>query len=559
MVIQKFIKDDFRIVVAQLNPVMGDIEGNLSLAKMAYQEAQEKNADLMLLTELFVSAYSPEDLALKPSFVKSCENAVKKLAEVTKDGPGIVIGTPISNGKAVYNGVMFLDDGKVIAEYLKFDLPNYAEFDEKRVFSPGPCLEPIVYRGVVLGIVICEDIWNNPSICEDLRKKGAEIILVSNASPYRRHKTLERISIVCEQAIRSAVPIIYANQVGGQDELVFDGGSFALDGQGAIAFQMKHFESHVALTHWQKKSVGWQCILGPKEELLSGICADYHACILGLGDYVNKNGFKDVLLGLSGGIDSALCATMAVDALGADRVCAVMMPYHYTSQESLQDAEDCARLLNCRYEVISIVQPVESFLNVMAPIFSGLPSDVTEENIQSRVRGTVLMALSNKLGSMVITTGNKSEMAVGYATLYGDMNGGFNPIKDLYKMHVYALAEWRNKNYSHRFLGKEGVVIPSNIIKKAPSAELRENQKDEDFLPPYPILDDILQLLVEDDMSIDDVVQCGYSQEVVKRIEHSLYVSEHKRRQSAPGVKISYKSFGRDRRYPITNRFRDKN
>ncbi|UTO28848.1 NAD+ synthase [Bartonella harrusi] len=553
------MKNDFRVAIAQLNPVVGDIEGNFSLAVMAHQKAKEEGADLVLFTELFISAYPPEDLVLKAAFTKTCEDAVKKLAKATIGGPGIIIGLPLMHDNTIYNGVMLLDEGQIIAESYKFDLPNYAEFDEKRLFSPGPRPEPILYRGIKLGIVICEDIWNDPSLCAELGNKGAEIILVLNGSPYSRNKTLKRIEVVYAQALQSGRPIIYANQVGGQDELVFDGGSFALNGQGKMVFQMKHFESHIALTHWQRKTTEWQCISGPNENLLSGLAADYQACVLGLRDYVNKNRFKDVILGLSGGIDSALCTTIAVDALGAERVRTVMMPYHYTSQESLKDAKECARLLGCHYEVVPIVQPVEAFLKTMAPVFVGLSPDITEENLQSRVRGTILMALSNKFGSMVVTTGNKSEMAVGYATLYGDMNGGFNPLKDIYKMQVYALAEWRNKNHLQNFKGPEGIVIPLNVIEKAPSAELRENQKDEDSLPPYPVLDDILQSLVENDMSVCDIVKRGYLRETVEKIEQLLYGAEYKRRQSAPGVKISHKNFGRDRRYPIVNRFRDKN
>ncbi|MCZ2158438.1 NAD+ synthase [Bartonella sp. 220] len=553
------MKNDFRVAIAQLNPVVGDIEGNFSLAIMAHQKAKKGGADLVLFTELFISAYPPEDLVLKAAFTKACEDAVEKLAKVTIGGPGIIIGLPLRRYNNIYNGAMLLDEGKIIAESYKFDLPNYAEFDEKRLFSPGPRPEPILYRGIKLGIVICEDIWNDPSLCAELGDKGAEIILALNGSPYSRNKTLKRIEVVRVQALQSGRPVIYANQVGGQDELVFDGGSFALNGQGKMVFQMKHFESQIALTHWQRKATEWQCISGPNENLLSGFAADYQACVLGLRDYVHKNRFKDVILGLSGGIDSALCTAMAVDALGTERVRTVMMPYHYTSQESLKDAKECAHLLGCHYEVIPIMQPVEAFLKTMAPVFLGFPPDVTEENLQSRVRGTILMALSNKFGSMVVTTGNKSEMAVGYATLYGDMNGGFNPLKDIYKMQVYALAEWRNENHLQNFEGPEGIVIPQNIIEKAPSAELRENQKDEDSLPPYPVLDDILQSFVENDMSVCDIVKRGYLRETVEKIEQLLYGAEYKRRQSAPGVKISHKNFGRDRRYPIVNRFRDRN
>ncbi len=556
--IQGLMKNDFRVAIAQLNPVVGDIEGNFSLAVIAHQKAKEEGADLILFTELFISAYPPEDLILKPAFTKTCEDTVKKLAKITVGGPGIIIGLPLRRNNTIYNGVMLLDEGQVVSESMKFDLPNYAEFDEKRLFSPGPRPEPIIYRGIRLGIVICEDIWNDSSLCAELGNKGAEIILVLNGSPYSRNKTLKRLEIVRAHAFQSGIPIIYANQVGGQDELVFDGGSFALNGRGETVFQMKHFESHIAVNHWQRKTTGWQCVSAPKENLLNGLAADYQACVLGLRDYINKNRFKNVILGLSGGIDSALCAAMAVDALGAEKVRTVMMPYHYTSQESLKDAKECADLLGCHYEIIPIAQPVEAFLNTMAPVFLGLSPDVTEENLQSRIRGTLLMALSNKFGSMVVTTGNKSEMAVGYATLYGDMNGGFNPLKDIYKMQVYALAKWRNTNHLHNLRGPKGIVIPANIIEKAPSAELRENQKDEDFLPPYPILDDILQSLVENDMSIGDIVQRGYSRETVEKVEQLLYAAEYKRRQSAPGVKISYKNFGRDRRYPIVNHFRDK-
>lgn len=464
---QKLIKNDFRIFVAQLDPVIGDIDGNFSLAMMAYQEAQKQGADLVLLTKLFVSAYPLEDLVLKPAFTEACEGVIGKLAEATTEGPGIIVGVPLRRDDAVYNGTVLLDGGRIISECLGFDLRNNAAFDKKGAFSPSLGSELIVHRGIKLGIVICEDILNDPSIDSEFGDEKAEILLVFDGSPYFRDKMLKRVDVVRAHAIRSGVPVIYVNQIGGQDEFVFDGGSFALDGQGKIAFQMKHFESHISLNHWQRKSTGWQCISGPSEKLLDGLAADYHACVLALRDYVNKNRFKDVVLGLSGGVDSALCAAMAADALGAERVRTVMMPYHYTSEQSLKDAEDCARLLGCHYEIIPIFQPVEGFLSALALVCSGTQPDVTEENLQSRARGTILMALSNTFGSMVVTTGNKSEMSVGYTTLYGDMCGGFNPIKDLYKTQVYALAEWRNKNHSQNLLGAKGAVIPSNIITKA--------------------------------------------------------------------------------------------
>ncbi|MHC5308125.1 NAD+ synthase [Bartonella sp. LJL80] len=556
---KKLIDKDFKLAVAQLNPVVGDIKGNLALALKAHEQASALGADLVLFTELFISGYPPEDLVLKHAFTTACEKAVRELATLTAQGAGILIGVPLRRNGAVYNGAMLLDGGEVIGECLKHDLPNYGEFDEKRVFSAGPKPSPVVFRGLSLGIPICEDIWNDTHIAAHLGRQGAEIILVPNGSPYSRSKPALRPKVVMTQVANASLPIVYANQIGGQDELVFDGGSFAYQADGTQAFQMKHFESQLAISDWHKTDHRWHCVSGPQERLLTGLAADYQACILGFGDYVNKNRFKDVVLGLSGGIDSAICAAIAVDALGAERVRAIMLPYRYTSAESFKDAEDCARALGCVYETVPIFAPVEGFLSALENLFEGTDSGITEENLQSRSRGTILMAISNKFGSMVVTTGNKSEMSVGYATLYGDMNGGFNPIKDLYKMQVYALSDWRNKNQPVAALGPEGMVIPQNIIDKAPSAELRENQKDEDSLPPYPVLDDILQCLVEDEMSVEDIVKRGHSRETVERIEHLLYLAEYKRRQSAPGVKISHKNFGRDRRYPITNRFRDKN
>lgn len=547
------------IAVAQLNPTVGDIDGNLALAVQAHKDATQAGADIILFSELFISGYPPEDLVLKKAFTDTCEQAVQKLASMTAVGAGIIIGVPLRRDDKIYNMAVVLDGGKVIAEVKKFDLPNYSEFDEKRVFSSGSRPSSVTFRGMKIGIPICEDIWNDKNICADLAHQGCEIIFVLNGSPYTRNKPHYRTAVVRTQIDGASLPIIYANQVGGQDELVFDGGSFALNGDGSIAFQMKHFESQLSISHWRKQNDKWFCKSGQNEKILEGQAADYQACMLGFGDYVNKNRFKDVVLGLSGGIDSALCAAIATDALGADRVRAIMLPYRYTSQQSIKDAEDCAKMLGCHYDTVSIFEPVEGFQNALKHIFEGTQSGITEENLQSRTRGTILMAISNKFGSMVVTTGNKSEMSVGYATLYGDMNGGFNPIKDLYKMEVYALSDWRNNNTPLSCLGPANHVIPKNIIEKAPSAELRENQKDEDSLPPYPVLDDILHCLVDDEMSLSDIILRGHSRETVERIEHLLYLSEYKRRQSAPGVKISRKNFGRDRRYPITNRFRDKN
>ena len=552
--------DTLRIAVAQLNPTVGDINGNLAKAREARADAARQGADLVLFTELFIAGYPPEDLVLKPAFVAACEKAVDAFAQETADGgPGVAIGTPLSRPSGIHNAIVLLDGGKMIAERYKIDLPNYGEFDEKRVFKPGASMPgPVNFRGVRLGIPICEDIWGDLGVCETLAESGAEILLVPNGSPYYRGKLEVRHQVAIRQVIESGLPLLYANMVGGQDELVFDGASFAISAEKRLAFQMSQFEETVVVTTWRREGDGWSCDEGPMSVIPEKEEADYRACMLGLRDYVNKNGFKNVVLGLSGGIDSALCAALAVDALGEERVRAVMMPYRYTSQASLKDAEDCARALGCRYDIVPIAPPVEGFTEALARLFDGTGAGVTEENLQSRARGTLLMAISNKFGSMVVTTGNKSEMSVGYATLYGDMNGGFNPIKDLYKMQVYALARWRNAHVPPTALGPSGEVIPVSIIEKVPSAELRENQTDQDSLPPYPVLDDILECLVENEMAVDEIVARGHDRELVHRVEHMLYVAEYKRRQAAPGVKITRKNFGRDRRYPITNRFRDR-
>ncbi|MET0598979.1 MAG: NAD+ synthase [Mesorhizobium sp.] len=552
--------DILRIAVAQLNPTVGDVAGNLARAREARADAARQGADLVLYTELFLAGYPPEDLVLKPAFLAACEKAANEFAADTADGgPGIVVGVPLKRPSGTHNAVVVADGGKVLAERYKIDLPNYGEFDEKRVFQPGPDMPgPVSFRGVRLGIPICEDIWGELGVCETLSESGAEILLVPNGSPYYRGKQELRQQVVLRQVIESGLPLIWANQLGGQDELIFDGASFAIGRDKSLAFQMSQFEEAVVVATWRRHADGWSCAEGPMAKLPEREEADYRACMLGLRDYVNKNGFKNVVLGLSGGIDSAICAALAVDALGEERLRAVMMPYRYTSEASLKDAEACARALGCRYDVVPIFEPVEGFAKALAPLFEGTQQGITEENLQSRARGTILMAISNKFGSMVVTTGNKSEMSVGYATLYGDMNGGFNPIKDLYKMQVYGLSRWRNAHVPPSALGPSGEVIPVSIIDKAPSAELRPDQTDQDTLPPYPVLDDILECLVEDEMSVDEIVARGHDRATVARVEHLLYIAEYKRRQAAPGVKITRKNFGRDRRYPITNRFRDK-
>ena len=545
------------IAVAQLNSTVGDIIGNVEKARAARATAAAQGADIVVFPELFIAGYPPEDLVLKPAFQAGCRSAIETLArETSADGPALLVGTPWLDAGKLYNAVALLEGGAITALRYKVDLPNYGVFDEKRVFTPGPMPGPVNFRGVRLGVPICEDIWGT-EVVECLAETGAEILVVPNGSPYWRQKGDVRINIAVARVTEQGLPTIYVNQVGGQDELVFDGVSFGLHADCSLAFQFAAFQETVATTHWVRQSGAWRCENGPQVASVEADRADYSACVLGLRDYVNKNGFPGVVLGLSGGIDSALCAAMAVDALGAERVRCMMLPYKFTSQESLKDAAACARALGVRYEILPIAAAVEGFEAALAPAFSGLPRDVTEENLQARTRGTILMAISNKFNLMVVTTGNKSEMSVGYATLYGDMNGGFNPIKDLYKTEVFRLARLRNSWKPDGAKGPDGPVIPDNIITRPPTAELRENQKDEDSLPAYAVLDPILERLVEHEEPISAIVAAGFDRDIVMRVDRMINIAEYKRRQAAPGVKVTLKNFGRDRRYPITNRFRD--
>lgn len=546
-----------RLALAQLNPVLGDISGNLKRARAARADAAKAGADLIVFTELFICGYPPEDLVLKPAFQLACMTAVEEFAGDTADGgPAVLIGSPWREGDTLMNAVALLNDGRIEAVRYKVDLPNYGVFDEKRVFSPGPLPGPVTVKGVRIGVPICEDIWTD-EVTECLVETGAELLIVPNGSPYSQWKPDKRLQIVISRVVETGLPLVYLNQVGGQDELLFDGASFGIEGDRTLGFQLPAFQETVAIVDYERTRGRWTSKNGSIVPMPDGIAADYAACVLGLRDYVEKNRFPGVVLGLSGGIDSAVVAAMAVDALGSDRVHCVMLPYLYTASESLQDAEACARALGCRYDVVPIAPVIDGFNQVLAPVFAGRNADVTEENLQSRARGTILMAISNKFGSMVLTTGNKSEMSCGYATLYGDMNGGFNPIKDLYKQQVFAAARWRNENQPAGAKGPQGIVIPENIITRPPSAELRPDQKDEDSLPPYAILDAILECLVERELPISEIVARGYDLDTVKRVEGLLRVAEYKRRQAAPGVKITHKNFGRDRRYPITNAFRD--
>ena len=550
-------RDQLTLALAQFNPTVGDVSGNADKVRKARAEAAASSADIVMLPELFLAGYPPEDLVLKPAFIDLCRATLEVLARETADGgPAVLVGLPWAENGKLFNAYAALDGGRIVGVRFKVDLPNYGVFDEKRVFDVGPMPGPMALRGVRLGLPVCEDIWG-PDVVECLVETGAEILLVPNGSPYWRSKTDERINVAAARVTESGLPLVYLNQVCGQDELVFDGASFGLNADSTLAFQMNAFVEEIAITRWEKISGQWRCASGPRQIVPEGDEADYSACVLGLRDYVAKNGFSGVVLGLSGGIDSAICAAMAVDALGPEKVHCVMMPYRFTSTDSLNDAEICAQALKVRYDSLPITAAVEGMEAVLQPLFAGKARDITEENMQSRARGTMLMSISNKFGPMVVTTGNKSEMSVGYATLYGDMNGGFNPIKDLYKMEVYRLSALRNHWKPTGALGPDGEVIPVNILHKAPTAELRENQTDQDSLPPYEVLDAVLEMLVESEMLVSEIVALGYPLETVRRIERLLFLAEYKRRQSAPGVKVTRKSFGRDRRYPITNRFRD--
>lgn len=552
-----------KFALAQLNPVMGDLAKNVALARQARAQASALGADIVIFTELFLCGYPPEDLIDKDAFMNACQRACVDLAGDTADGgPAILMGTPWwGDGEGTerkrYNAVALMENGKVTATRAKVHLPNYGVFDEKRVFDAGPMPGPINFKGVRLGVPICEDAWFD-DVTECLEETGAEILIVPNGSPWWEAKSDERQQVMIARVSQTKLPLIYTNQLGGQDELVFDGGSFALAADNTLSIQMPQFQSALSTLEATRSPTGWTFERSSLAPLYKDLEADWRACVMGLGDYVNKNGFPGVVLGLSGGIDSAICAAMAVDALGPERVHCVMMPYRYTAKDSLDDAQACAKALGVRYDVVEIADPVEGFLTALGPLFAGTDEGVTEENLQSRTRGTLLMALSNKFGAMVVTTGNKSEMSVGYATLYGDMNGGFNPIKDVYKIDVYRMAAWRNANHPAGLLGPGGEVIPERIITKAPSAELRPDQTDQDSLPEYDVLDGILRGLVEDEKSVSQIVADGYDLATVARIEHLLYIAEYKRRQSAPGVKLTSRNFGRDRRYPITNRFRDR-
>ena len=547
--------DHLKIAFAQMPQRVGDLRGNADA--MLSKRAEAGDVDLIVFPEMQLIGYPAEDMIEKPALSAQASVELHRLARATGDGgPAMLVGTLIREGDALYNSVVLLEGGSVAAVRHKHELPNYGTFDEKRHFDAGPLPDPIDFKGVKIGIPICEDGWF-PAVCANLKAKGAVFLLAPNGSPYEIDKDDYRATKVTGARVaETGLPFAYLNRTGGQDELVFDGASFILNGDGTMAHQLPDWEDALRITDWTREPDGWACKPGEICALDPFPADTWHAMMIGLRDYVNANRFPGVILGLSGGIDSAICAALAADALGPDRVWCVMLPSRFTSQASLDDAADCARMIGCRLDTIPITPAVEAFDVMLSGSFADQDYDLTEENVQSRIRGVTLMALSNKFGPMLVTTGNKSEMAVGYATIYGDMAGGYNPIKDAYKMTVFALARWRNANKPRLGLGPDGPVMPESIITKPPSAELRPDQKDSDSLPDYHVLDPILLGLVEEELSVDDVAARGFDRDVVARIELLLYTAEYKRRQAPPGVKLGKKNFGRDRRYPITNAFR---
>jgi NAD+ synthase len=547
------MSETLRIALAQINLHAGQIEANIAAIRRARAEGARLGADLVVTPEMSVAGYPPEDLVRKPAFVKACEVAVAALALDTADGgPGLIVGGPWQDGPSLYNAAFVIDGGRIITRRAKHELPNYGVFDEKRLFNAGASPGPVAFRGVRLGLMICEDWWF-PAVSETLAESGAEMLLSINGSPFEDGKQARRISLAVERVVETGLAYVFCAMVCGQDELVFEGASFVLNPDRSLAVQMPFFEESVTLTEWVREGERLVCApqkLTPEPRRLEAI---YRCMMLGLSDYVRKNGFPGVLLGLSGGIDSAISAAVATDALGPAHVRCVMLPSPYTSPHSLEDAAACASLLGVRCDTVPITPAMGAFDQALAPLFEGRPADTTEENIQSRTRGIILMAMSNKFGDMLLTTGNKSEMSVGYSTLYGDMCGGYSVLKDVYKTTVFELSRWRNENVPKGALGPRGPVMPERVITKPPSAELKDNQTDQDSLPPYSTLDGILSGLVEGERAVDEMVTAGYDRATVLRVWRMLDRAEYKRRQAPPGVKITARAFGRDRRYPVTN------
>ena len=548
------MSDQFKITLAQLNATVGDLKGNADKVMKAWEKARDEQSNIIAFPELFITGYNPQDLILKPAFQKASTEMIQKIAEACSQGPAIAVGGPFCDEKNLYNAYYILSGGKIQAVIKKHHLPNEEVFDEVRLFSSGNVDGPFQVDQMRIGSPICEDAWHS-DIVETLAETGAQTLLVPNGSPYYRSKTEIRQNVMVSRVVESGLPLVYLNLVGGQDDQVFDGGSFVLNPGGELVLQMPQFQESVETCVFKKSAGSWKAEVGHKSRILEPLESDYFAMVMGLRDYCKKAGFDRVVIGLSGGVDSALVATIAADALGPQSVRAVMLPSEYTSKGSLDDAAELSTNLNCRYDYLSIEEGRLAISETLSDLFKGTKTDLTEENIQSRLRGLLLMAISNKFGEMLLTTGNKSEVSVGYSTIYGDMAGGYNPIKDLYKTRVFDICRWRNEN-TRPWMKASGInVIPINIIEKPPSAELRPDQKDSDSLPDYFILDGILKILVDEDGTIEDCINAGFREEDAKRIQKLLFMNEYKRYQSAPGTRLSKRAFWLDRRYPIVNQW----
>ena len=548
------MSDQFKITLAQLNATVGDLKGNADKVMKAWEKARDEQSNIIAFPELFITGYNPQDLILKPAFQKASTETIQKIAEACSQGPAIAVGGPFCDEKNLYNAYYILSGGKIQAVIKKHHLPNEEVFDEVRLFSSGNVDGPFQVDQMRIGSPICEDAWHS-DIVETLAETGAQTLLVPNGSPYYRSKTEIRQNVMVSRVVESGLPLVYLNLVGGQDDQVFDGGSFVLNPGGELVLQMPQFEESVETCVFKKSAGSWKAEVGHKSRILEPLESDYFAMVMGLRDYCKKAGFDRVVIGLSGGVDSALVATIAADALGPQSVRAVMLPSEYTSKGSLDDAAELSTNLNCRYDYLSIEEGRLAISETLSDLFKGTKTDLTEENIQSRLRGLLLMAISNKFGEMLLTTGNKSEVSVGYSTIYGDMAGGYNPIKDLYKTRVFDICRWRNEN-TRPWMKASGInVIPINIIEKPPSAELRPDQKDSDSLPDYFVLDGILKILVDKDGTVEDCTNAGFREEDAKRVQRLLFINEYKRYQSAPGTRLSKRAFWLDRRYPIVNRW----
>ena len=548
--------DHFRLTLAQLNPTVGDIDGNVARARDAWQQAKAAGAHMIAFPEMFAVGYQVQDLVMKPAFTRHAMQAVEALARDCADGPALGIGAPYAEGTRLYNAYWVLEGGRLAARVLKHHLPNETVFDEVRVYDSGPVSGPYRLGPIRIGTPVCEDAWHE-DVPEALAESGAEILLVPNGSPYYRGKLDRRMGLMVARVVETGLPLVYLNMVGGQDDQIFDGSSFVLNRHGALAAQLPAFDETLAHVDFHRTDEGWAADTGEIAPRPDEWECDYRAMVLATADYFRKTGFTKALLGLSGGVDSAIVAAIAADALGPENVRCVMLPSRYTSQGSLDDAAAVATALGTRLDTVSIAPGVAAVDEMLAPLFDGRSPDIAEENIQSRLRGLTLMALSNKFGEMLLTTGNKSEVAVGYATIYGDMSGGYNPIKDLYKTRVFETCRWRNANHRPWMKGPAGEVIPPRVIDKPPTAELRDDQKDEDSLPSYVDLDRILEALIDHEASVQEVVAMGFDRDTVKSVEHLIYISEYKRFQSAPGARLTPRAFWLDRRYPIANRWRD--